>query len=150
MNGFAERKWNSESRMRENRPSGLMRGGKHTVIGPWASQSVTSRLLYLIATAAIRRPSMRSPFVTCRRRKSPDAGEDGVHFLPIHASGALGDGGAVRGVVEWHAERAGDEVVQESDCDIDARRLSRSEDVKLPDRNPHKLKAGSVKPFHRI
>ena len=37
---------NSESRMRENRPSGLMRGGKQTVIGPRASQSVASRLLY--------------------------------------------------------------------------------------------------------
>ena len=37
--------WNSESRMRENRPSGLMRGGKTTVIGS-ASQSVSSRLLY--------------------------------------------------------------------------------------------------------
>ena len=29
---------NSESRMRENRPSGLLRGGKQTVIGPRASQ----------------------------------------------------------------------------------------------------------------
>ena len=28
-------KWNPESRMRENRPSGLMRGGKQTVIGSW-------------------------------------------------------------------------------------------------------------------
>ena len=37
---------NSESRMRENRPSGLMRGGKQTVIGPRAFQSVASRLLY--------------------------------------------------------------------------------------------------------
>jgi len=32
--------------MRENRLSGLMRGGKQTVIGTWASQSVASRLLY--------------------------------------------------------------------------------------------------------
>jgi hypothetical protein len=32
--------------MRENRSSGLMRGGKQTVIGPRASQSVASRLLY--------------------------------------------------------------------------------------------------------
>ena len=32
--------------MRENRPSGLMRGGSVTVIGPSASQSVRSRLLY--------------------------------------------------------------------------------------------------------
>jgi hypothetical protein len=32
--------------MRENRLSGLMRGGKQTVIGPRASQSVASRLLY--------------------------------------------------------------------------------------------------------
>ena len=37
---------NSESRMRENRPSGLMRGGKQTVIGLRASQSVASCLLY--------------------------------------------------------------------------------------------------------
>ena len=54
---------------------------------------------------------MGSRFVNCRRRDSRDAGEDGGHFLPIHAGGALGDGGAVRGVVEWHAERAGDEGV---------------------------------------
>ena len=54
---------------------------------------------------------MRSPFVPCRRRNSRNAGEDGIHFLPIHAGGALGDGGAVRGVVEWHAERDGDEGV---------------------------------------
>ena len=33
--------------MRENRPSGLMRGGKHPVIGPRVSQSVAHRLLYL-------------------------------------------------------------------------------------------------------
>ena len=32
--------WNSESRMRENRPPGLMRDGKQTVIGLGASQSV--------------------------------------------------------------------------------------------------------------
>jgi hypothetical protein len=38
--------WNSESRMRENRLSGLMRGGKQTVIGPRVFQSVASRLLY--------------------------------------------------------------------------------------------------------
>src|SRR5260221_12405447 len=37
---------NSESRMREIRPSGLMRGGKQLVIGPRASQSTASRLLY--------------------------------------------------------------------------------------------------------
>ena len=39
------RKWNSESRMRENRPSGLMRGGKQKVIGTQASHSVASCLL---------------------------------------------------------------------------------------------------------
>ena len=54
---------------------------------------------------------MRSPFVTCRGRDSRDAGENGVHFLPIHAGGAFGDGGAVRGVVELRGERAGDEGV---------------------------------------
>jgi len=32
--------------MRENRPSGLMRGGKQTVIGHTAFQSVASCLLY--------------------------------------------------------------------------------------------------------
>ena len=40
------RQRNSESRMRENRSSGLMRGGKQTVIGPRASQAIASRLLY--------------------------------------------------------------------------------------------------------
>ena len=43
--GFGSSGRNSESRMRENRPSGLMRGGKQTVIG-FASQPVASRLLY--------------------------------------------------------------------------------------------------------
>ena len=38
--------WDSESRMRENRLSGLMRGGKQTVVSPRASQSVASRPLY--------------------------------------------------------------------------------------------------------
>ena len=33
MKGFVKRKWNSESRMRENRLSGLMRGGSEPVIG---------------------------------------------------------------------------------------------------------------------
>ena len=65
----------------------------------------------VFATAAIQRPGKRSPFVPRRRRSSRDAGKDGVHFPPIHAGGALGDGGAVQGVVEWHAERAGDGVV---------------------------------------
>ena len=39
-------KRHSESRMRENRLSGLMRGGKRTVIGHCAFQSVASRPLY--------------------------------------------------------------------------------------------------------
>jgi hypothetical protein len=38
--------------MRENRPSGLMRGGKQTVIGSRASQSVVSRLLYTKGVSA--------------------------------------------------------------------------------------------------
>jgi hypothetical protein len=38
--------WDSESRVRENRLHGLMRGGSQTVIGNSASQSVASRLLY--------------------------------------------------------------------------------------------------------
>jgi hypothetical protein len=42
----AFRQRNSESRMRENRSSGLMRGGKQTVPGPRAFQSVACRLLY--------------------------------------------------------------------------------------------------------
>ena len=37
----------SESRVRENRTHGLMRGGKPTVISLCAFQSVVSRLLYL-------------------------------------------------------------------------------------------------------
>jgi len=45
---------NSESRMRENRPSGLMRGGKQTVIGV-AYQSVASRLLYTRKRASYNR-----------------------------------------------------------------------------------------------
>jgi len=45
---------NSESRMREKRLSGLMRGGKQTVIGPRASQSVASRLLYTPDTVGKR------------------------------------------------------------------------------------------------
>ena len=48
-------------------------------------------------------------------RSSPgiggDSGEDGVHFFPIHTGGALGDGGAVRGVIELRGEGAGDEGV---------------------------------------
>src|SRR5260221_588531 len=43
--GYDER--NSESRMRENRPSGLMRGGKQTVIGLRVFQSTAPRLLYV-------------------------------------------------------------------------------------------------------
>jgi hypothetical protein len=35
-------------KMREIRTYGLMRGGSQTVIGPWTSQSVASRLLYTI------------------------------------------------------------------------------------------------------
>ena len=46
-----------------------------------------------------------------RRFPCRDAGEDGVHFLPVHAGGALGDGGAVRGVVELGGEGGGDEAV---------------------------------------
>jgi hypothetical protein len=44
--GFGSGARNSESRMRENRLSGLMRGGKQIVIGLRASQSIASRLLY--------------------------------------------------------------------------------------------------------
>jgi hypothetical protein len=40
------RQRNSESRMRENRTSGLMRGGSQTVMGASTSQPVGSRLLY--------------------------------------------------------------------------------------------------------
>ena len=42
----ANRQRNSESRMRENRTSGLMRGGSQTVIGCTPFQSVGFRLLY--------------------------------------------------------------------------------------------------------
>jgi hypothetical protein len=42
----AKDNWNPESRMRENRLSGLMRGGSQTVIGRKSSHSVGSCLLY--------------------------------------------------------------------------------------------------------
>jgi len=41
----AKRQWNPESRMRENRLSGLMTGGKQTVIGPWPLTPLASCLL---------------------------------------------------------------------------------------------------------
>src|SRR5260221_13784869 len=49
----------SESRMRENRPSGLMRGGKQTVIGLRAFHSAASRLLYT-ERAKLRRECRRA------------------------------------------------------------------------------------------
>ena len=49
---LALRQRHSESRMRENRLSGLMRGGKQTVIG-LASQSVASRLLYTMVHSVL-------------------------------------------------------------------------------------------------
>jgi len=39
----------SESRMRENRTSGLMRGGSQTVIGRMLFQPVGSCLLYIVS-----------------------------------------------------------------------------------------------------
>ena len=41
--------------MRENRLSGLMRGGKQTVIGPRAFQSIASRLLYTSGVVVMQR-----------------------------------------------------------------------------------------------
>ena len=59
-----------------------------------------------------------SPFAACwlfcvafHRWCGGDAGENVVHFGPIHAGGALGDGGAVRGVIELCGEGGGDEGV---------------------------------------
>jgi hypothetical protein len=49
--------------MRENRPSGLMRGGKQTVIG-FASQSVPSRLLYRLRPPPPRR-CLAKPRLDC-------------------------------------------------------------------------------------
>jgi len=46
--------------MRENRLSGLMRGGKQTVNGPRASQSVASRLLYTPLSATPARPPSKA------------------------------------------------------------------------------------------
>lgn len=40
------KEWDSESRVRENRMHGLMRGGNQTVIGLRASQPVDPCLLY--------------------------------------------------------------------------------------------------------
>ncbi len=50
-------------------------------------------------------------FVARYRRCVRDTGENGVHSFPIHAGGALGDGGALRGMVELRRERAGHEGV---------------------------------------
>ena len=51
------------------------------------------------------------PLIARHRRHGGDSGEDGVHFFPIHAGGAFGDGGAKRGVIELRGEGAGDEGV---------------------------------------
>lgn len=40
-----------------------------------------------------------------------DADQDFVHFCPIHAAGAFGDGGALRGFVELRGQGAGDELI---------------------------------------
>jgi hypothetical protein len=58
--------------MRENRPSGLMRGGKQTVIGPRAFQSVASRLLYT--------PSFRVIFSALRITASPHSRDYRLFF----------------------------------------------------------------------
>ena len=50
-------------------------------------------------------------FVALHRRGGGDAGEDFIHARPVHAGGAFGDGGAVRGVIELRSEGGGDEAV---------------------------------------
>jgi hypothetical protein len=56
----ANRNWNSESRMRENRPSGLMRGGKETVIGLASGLSIRRFPPTLhISSTRWRRPGVR-------------------------------------------------------------------------------------------
>lgn len=40
-----------------------------------------------------------------------NAGEDGVHFLPVHAGGAFGDGGAVWAVVDLRVESGEDQGI---------------------------------------
>ena len=56
-------------------------------------------------------PKLCLPFVTRNRRGGGDTGEDFIHARPVHAGGTLGDGGAVRGVVELRGEGGGDEAV---------------------------------------
>jgi hypothetical protein len=55
--------------MRENRPSGLMRGGQQTVVGLAASQSVASRLLYTLPRS--RERLGRSVWVARHLRRLP-------------------------------------------------------------------------------
>ncbi len=70
--------------MRENRPSGLMRGGKQTVTGPRASQSVASRLLYTLPGLSGWLWGMARP---------PRLEYEGLFMLSQH--GVMSDGGFI-------------------------------------------------------
>ena len=50
--------------MRENRPSGLMRGGKQPVIGPRAFQPAASRLFYTLLSP-FKVLEWKLPFAKC-------------------------------------------------------------------------------------
>jgi hypothetical protein len=54
------KEWDSESRVRENRLHGLLRGGFQTVIGLCAFQPVASRLLYSATPHVIQIPRTRN------------------------------------------------------------------------------------------
>ena len=66
--------------MRENRLSGLMRGGKQTVIGSWAFQPVASRLLYTLSG------SWR-PCLPCLGRCPPNTPGRSTHDEPGRPAG---------------------------------------------------------------
>ena len=56
-----------------------------------------------------RWPRLR--FVPRQRRIGGDAGGDFIGICPVHAAGAFGDGGALRGFVGLRRERAGDKAI---------------------------------------
>ena len=81
------RERNSESRMRENRPSGLMRGGKQTVIG-LATHPVASRLLYTASLGEGSKPGDVTPSSDRREEEGQRREEEGqrVHVATCERS----------------------------------------------------------------